>query len=1438
MADFYSIPLEEMNAFLRSRRFQPVDLTYRNRPVMEWVYERPLPRQPNHVVRVYTGINRYGRSQNQSRGAGKDAIRVQVIYKNGDVETLVTQPKRVHRVTGWADNLDNRLTEIAQSLPQVVFDRRGEPMTLRRKNGKYFWGSRDYPKYKETRPFQAEEFNSEQDAPLVGQTTEAPYEIKVYVPSTTLDQPISDSDFKSRIDETQEKLSELFGGFTTVDASGGYLSQQDGVISEPVIVVSSWATVGDYQSKVGDLERFLKQKKDDWGQEVIGFEFENDFFMYPAFRAEEINLGAEDEIPIIDLNSKKEIEEYGMFNSYQPNPTYGQTQRRKLSDAPENNNLFRITCDDIYAIRTIYGPSKILFGRNMLASNKISFNHSIQSNLSPVWSLMGLPRNNSGVVSAYGPVTKWFALNKMPESMKKPVWKEYPSGRSRMTPNTIIINMKGLVFAYDIVHREVEFYGGVPQSSIISEDIPPEWVNTQDYANPHKGQKIREGAKDYTEMSEPTFGNKWGKEANLRLQQGIKSQMLPVPDEEYIEHWNQFAAEDDIKLFYEGIYDNDGGFGDGNEMKSYSVVSKKDYRNYYEDTKWNPCECDVQGCLSCFLNEYPHQPQITEGRIVSYGSLWFEDRVWDAETFAAEDNYDSTYGKAQAKIRRKLKNKIKKQAIMGTKAGQWSARKSQELKRQYEAACDKKGLNPYKGKKTKSQDNLSKWSQQKWKTASGKKSSTTGEPYFPAKAVAALKDKGLYSKAKQQKKAATKAGKQNARYSDDIRAVVKNYRSEEIEDDFSIGDILISDLIPKEGDRMLYIPYPTKNDWRERYAAEGHIRVYIAKHNENNNFQIQWREITADRLNLLIDDAVAKLYIADYENTDDLYGKLFVTSEPIWKHLNYNAMLGWNYVYMFRENRAIPFGGRTNDIFDYLHSGKNVANSNANYTLNDLEYHDKEWRDRNLGGDLTILDTGFLDGIFADQLPDEKSFLSETYEEATGVEFSEQNPKKIEADAPQDWRESIITIPQSDSFGNALYRKMSDLTYNQVWRVLEIIDDLNRMSHHHALTKFSSNYVEIWIYSHDSGLVMPKDYHWAEDFNDMIATVDWQMWESETEWDDIDWDNPTPSDWGDDISWQDEWYGVSIYEINTPEELKMVFSNPKILDSNLLKITYPGVYGARRIWGPSRVIYGQNMMSSSDVPAQKADQSYLSPVFKNIQEKTQQGRGSMGVQSVYGPMQAKEMQNFVDKHRDKWGKPSSWGGYGDKLQNMIIFDLQDVVFAYERGDLPYLKSKNPWGGEIEIQGGIPEENVIYQTIAPETVQDNPRVDGEVWKRHAEDEYVGWGSLRPETRPEFPTVDAKIASMLRNHSKVNVNGEQGCPGCGQEDLFYRESTGTGTKWYCYGCFYTEKTESQKSKKVLTLEKYGLKVRCPDCNEMIVAYNQASVNSHRKKCGVTK
>ena len=154
---YESISLVEMDDFLRQRRFKPVDLYFRRRPVKEWVYERRLPQNANHFVRVYTTIQRYGGKTDQSRDVGKDAIRVQVIYRDEKGETLVSMPKRVNRISTWRDNLDDRLKEVAESLPKVKMDSRGEPMTLRKKRGNLFWGSRDYPAFKETRRYGSEQ---------------------------------------------------------------------------------------------------------------------------------------------------------------------------------------------------------------------------------------------------------------------------------------------------------------------------------------------------------------------------------------------------------------------------------------------------------------------------------------------------------------------------------------------------------------------------------------------------------------------------------------------------------------------------------------------------------------------------------------------------------------------------------------------------------------------------------------------------------------------------------------------------------------------------------------------------------------------------------------------------------------------------------------------------------------------------------------------------------------------------------------------------------------------------------------------------------------------------------------------------------------------------------------------------------------------------------
>lgn len=75
----------------------------------------------------------------------------------------------------------------------------------------------------------------------------------------------------------------------------------------------------------------------------------------------------------------------------------------------------------------------------------------------------------------------------------------------------------------------------------------------------------------------------------------------------------------------------------------------------------------------------------------------------------------------------------------------------------------------------KSQQNLRNWTKQDWRTGSGKKSSDTGEAYFPAGAVKALKAAGLYDDAVKIKKAANKSGK-NAQYSERVREIVRRYR--------------------------------------------------------------------------------------------------------------------------------------------------------------------------------------------------------------------------------------------------------------------------------------------------------------------------------------------------------------------------------------------------------------------------------------------------------------------------------------------------------------------------------------------------------------------------------------------------------------------------------------------------------------------------------------
>ncbi len=68
----------------------------------------------------------------------------------------------------------------------------------------------------------------------------------------------------------------------------------------------------------------------------------------------------------------------------------------------------------------------------------------------------------------------------------------------------------------------------------------------------------------------------------------------------------------------------------------------------------------------------------------------------------------------------------------------------------------------------KSQKSLKRWTKQKWRTASGKKSSGTGEVYAPSKTIKKLKStksgRAKLAAANRKKRAATRKGKQYAKH--------------------------------------------------------------------------------------------------------------------------------------------------------------------------------------------------------------------------------------------------------------------------------------------------------------------------------------------------------------------------------------------------------------------------------------------------------------------------------------------------------------------------------------------------------------------------------------------------------------------------------------------------------------------------------------------------
>jgi len=610
-------------------------------------------------------------------------------------------------------------------------------------------------------------FAAEIQPPLKGATTENPYQIKIYVPSTVIDTPISQEQHESRINNTERFLSSLFGGYTSAEVTGGYYSNDDGLISEPVVVVSSWATPENYQQHKQKIESFIKAKQQDWGQEAIGFEFEDDFFMFPEFSAEmDWFTNAQDNIKKYVNNYLKMAEKLGnpeLENMAEDYSEWLQVNGREFN--VEKNKYFTCTSHTQAQKKQCYYNSLRYTWENPDAEYYEGW---------VVSSRLGIPIRHAWLLvdgNVYDPTFEIF--------------------REEDDSDMLV----------DYSYWGVE----IPQIFIM------ERVSETEKSGPYLF--------DYFFYTSPYFkgsdSNKFSGFMESFLADEFQTLKLPLSLSS--SNRNSALCISDSPHFGAGLCysinpksdrwgNARGSYGDagfGTPTCNFCKSAWNDL-SLIEKNAWEQGSNKFSGFMESFLTDdfqYEYQPSQTltdyspeqlmeSSAIEGYQPLKYSVMRQLAETYAAESDekkeearlkkYTKTYGEKGAKIRNRIFKRILKNKQDGTKAGQWSARKAQSLTEDYEKAMKKKGLKAYKsGKKTKSQKSLKRWGDQDWKTKSGKKSSKTGERYLPAEAIKALTDKE-YKKTSAKKKRDTKKGKQFSDQPKDVAKKVKKYRAESL----------------------------------------------------------------------------------------------------------------------------------------------------------------------------------------------------------------------------------------------------------------------------------------------------------------------------------------------------------------------------------------------------------------------------------------------------------------------------------------------------------------------------------------------------------------------------------------------------------------------------------------------------------------------------------
>ena len=101
------------------------------------------------------------------------------------------------------------------------------------------------------------------------------HNVKIYVPSTIdVNKKIDNSSY---VKQALELFSDLFGGATSYDAKGAWLSKK-GLVVEDVKIVESYATKEALEKGLNKVLRYAEKLKRELKQEAVSVEYDNKLY--------------------------------------------------------------------------------------------------------------------------------------------------------------------------------------------------------------------------------------------------------------------------------------------------------------------------------------------------------------------------------------------------------------------------------------------------------------------------------------------------------------------------------------------------------------------------------------------------------------------------------------------------------------------------------------------------------------------------------------------------------------------------------------------------------------------------------------------------------------------------------------------------------------------------------------------------------------------------------------------------------------------------------------------------------------------------------------------------------------------------------------------------------------------------------------------------------